>query len=474
MGKRYLAAKPVNCARLRTALAPSNISHPVVAFSRLLLPFYFRFALRFTQIEVSHPERILQELQAFQNGKTRLIVAFRHAYGDEPQLVFHLFNNLLPRLARRHDFPLARRPILRIVHDYAVPLWGDALIRFILPRIGAVPVYHVKMDPASLKQIRRILSDGPNPLGLAPEGQISYHSETLPRIEQGTIRMGFWCAQDLEKAGRSEAVHVLPLSIHYQYDRRDAHKISKAIVRLEQICGISQMASDSRKNFSAWMTASLPRLLAIEDGILKQAEIFYEQTTRHLFLTEDLSGMPANEIRRSRWNAVKLAALDDAEQALGIQSASLDMIQRVYHIRQICWDRIVPACIPDQSPLESALADRMAGEAWYAMRHMELVDLMYYHDPDYLQHEKSDGISYNRMVEHVISLQDLATRLMGGNITNRPNVIRKKAFLVPAPSLDLSTRLPDYKTNAKETIRKMTNELDERFQDCIKEHLNET
>jgi hypothetical protein len=72
-----------------------------------------------------------------------------------------------------------------------------------------------------MKNIRAVLRDGNSPLGIVPEGQISYHSETLPRIVQGTVRIGFWCASELEKATRPEKVLILPISVHYQYDVRD-------------------------------------------------------------------------------------------------------------------------------------------------------------------------------------------------------------------------------------------------------------
>ena len=62
----------------------------------------------------------------------------------------------------------------------------------------------------------------------------------------------------------------------------------------------------------------------------------------------------------------------------------------------------------------------MAGEAWHAMRHMELVDLMGYHDVDYIQGLSSPALSFDRIVETVVNLQDLVGRLMGGNIATRP------------------------------------------------------
>ena len=85
-----------------------------------------------------------------------------------------------------------------------------------------------------------------------------------------------------------------------------------------------------------------------------------------------------------------------------------------------------------------------AGEGWFAMRHMELVDLMSYHDVAYVEGASGSTPSDDRMVEHVLNLIDLAYRLMGGNITNRPNNIRKRAVIVPGESLNLTALMPEY------------------------------
>ena len=461
-----LVARPIVAARTRHTLAASLVSEPIVRIGRILIPFYLRYALRFQGYEFHHPERIIEALQDFQDKRTRLIVAFRHAYGDEPQLLFHVIDNLAPHLARIHNCPLPHNPHLRMIHDYAVPLWGDALIRFVLPRSGAIPIYHVKFDPAGLKKIRAILADDPCPLGLAPEGQISYHSESVPRIEQGTVRVGFWCAQDLAKAGRSESVQILPLSIHYRYDWRDLNKVYRALDQLEQACRQEQspLAKAARpvgSNQTTLLMDMRSRIEAIEVQLLNLTESFYATTYGYL----PQSG-------QSRWMGLQIAALEIAEHLLGLIPNGADIVQRVYRIRQEGWDRIYPVTSVDHlSPLETALADRRAGEAWHAMRHMELVDLMSYHDTDYLQ---DATLNFDRVVESVINLQDLAARLMGGNITNRPNVIRKKAIMVPAPCLDLTARLPDYRKDNRQATREATEELDKRFKDCIEEHLHGT
>ena len=464
MRRNGLVVQPVTRANKRQRLATSRVSWPIIRIVRILAPLYTRLILSFRKIEIWHPEQIIKAFQDFHAGRTRLIIAFRHPYGDEPQLMFQAIDNLLPRLASKLKTPLTRPPHLRLIHDYAVPLWGDAITRFILPRVGAVPIYHVKVDPESLKRIRGIMADDPCALGLAPEGQISYHSETLPRIEQGAVRMGFWCAKDLDTAGRPEKVLVLPISIHYRYDRRDLVKVIAAAARLETMCGIPTVERPVNKSFEATISWIENRLGPIEDRLYAIIAAYYadqERKSAHDAATAT-----------DRWAHLIKVATEAAEHLLGLTSRG-DMTERMYRIRQEGWDRIYPPALNrGMSLLEKALASRRAAEAWHAMRHMEFVDLMSYHDPGYLKCDDNNAPPYDRIVESILNFQDLASRIMGGTIANRPNNIRKHAVLLPAPGLDLTERLPEYRRNARQTVRDATDELGSQFKDCIKEYLH--
>ena len=468
MRKPRLVAKPILTAETRHRLAPSKLSVPFLRFGRLLMPVYLKSALAFEGIKILSADHILAELRDFQSNRSRLIVAFRHPYGDEAQLLFHVFENMLPRLAKQNGDPLLHQPGLRLVHDYAVPLWGDAFIRFLLPRAGAMPVYHVKCETNSLSNIRAVLRDGSSPLGLAPEGQISYHSETLPRIELGTVRMGFWCASDLERAGRAEEVRILPISVHYQYDVRDYQKVHEIVRSLESL--LSMDSPSIAKNTRLPML--LPRLDAIERRLLTLTERFYRDTY-HYAVPEAVFGESEAQERQRRWNTLLPAALSVAEHALGIDPGQEDLVQRMYRVRLEGWSRVKPEeSLNALSPLERALADRRAGEGWFAMRHMELVDLMSYHDVSYVNCD-APGCE-NRIVEYAMNLNDLASRLMAGNVSNRPNNIRKTALIVAGESINLTALLPDYHNNPKKTARFATEALATNFRTCIDRIHHET
>jgi len=459
MGKGKPTHVPIFRSRIRYSLSESKPSRPALFFLRLLHPFYRRMVLNITSISIRKPEALVAHWRDFQEKKTRLIIAFRHPYGDEPQLFSLAFAGILHREARRLHTSLLRRPHARFVHGYEVALWGGSLIRWLLPRIGAVPVYHVKTDTAGINAIRTILRDDDYPLALAPEGQVSYRSETVPRLEQGAAQLGFWCARDIERAGRTEQVVILPLSVHHRFDPRDTKKLLTLVGKLERKCGL--------ETHDAGTGTLRERLFSLEERILSLAEEHYKATCGFV---PPPPGIHSADARRE---ALMEAALTFAEKMLGIGVENPDLITRVYTIRQLCWDRIYPEKMARNGcELAEALAHRRAGEAWYAMRHMEFVDLAFYLDRDYLADNNGAGPSFDRLAETVYNLDDLVSRLSGGNITDRTRTIRKKAVIIAGTALDLSARLPDYAADRKKAVKAATEDLNTSFLDCIKEYIH--
>lgn len=448
-----MIAKPIASARSAQVLAEPRIRPGLIAFFRLVSPLYFHALLGFRSVALRHAERLVQAYGDFFDGKTRLLIAFRHPYGDEAQLMGYVIGKIVDKQAKRMGLKLARRPHAHFVHGYEVPLWARAFERWLLPRVGAVPVYHTKFDGKSIRQIRALMKDGAYPIALAPEGQVSYSSEELPRLESGTAHICVWCVEDLAREKRPEKVLILPISVHYRWEAASARQLDRLIGVIERECGIKPPEGAGVSRFD--------RLSAAADFILAVAERHYSR-----FYAASLP-RPGKPTRANRLDDLREAALSAAERAFHLKSDG-DEIRRVYKIRQTGWDRIfrVDLSDPDFLPdLERTLADRVAGEAWYASRHMELVDLAYYLDFERLK--KNDPLEL--YIETAQNYYDFVSRLEGGNISNRISIGKKKATVIIGEPIPATDRLSGSGLNRKAAIETLNEDLRRAYADCIEE-----
>jgi len=428
----------------------------VLALARLASWPYLRLGLGFQRVAVIHGDRLVDAFADAQAGRRRVILAFRHPYGDEPQLLSWLFAGGICREVRRLGVRLARRPHAVFVHGYEVPRWGGAVVRWILPRVGAMPVHHSKLDSAGMARIRAAIEDGAYPVALSPEGQVSYTSDDVPRLEPGVVRLGLQAADRLAQAQRPEHVHILPISVHYHYGERARSGLLRLIDRLERFAGLP-VASRNQSEALHTIGARLGCALEVIAG---SAEREYGLTTVPEATTA------------ARVEAIVEAALGAGERVLGIAGGPGDPFARLYRIRQIGWDRVYLPPEEDpraMSPLARAIADRRAGEAWYGMRHMELADFALY----LRSGPPADEASLRILVEYAQNLWDFANRLAGGTISGRVEVRPKRAVIIVGQPLDLSNRLAAFRMDRKQATVDALDELEQSYQHCIKENIDE-
>ena len=445
--------QPITRAKPYPRLAESHIREGVLDFVRLASPLYLR-VLGFRSVEITHVERLIDAYRDFFDKKLRFLIAFRHPYGDEAQLMTYAILKLLERKARMLGEPLERHPHAHFIHGYEVPLWSGPLVRWLLPRVGAVPVYHTKFNKASIEHLRALMRDGEYPLSLAPEGQVSYSSDRVPRLEAGAARIALWCAEDLARRGTDERVAILPVSIYHHWEADAEPRLDRLIDRLERQVGLPRLGAAPRA----------VRLLAAADAMLDTAERWYAR-----FYGYEAPEHTAS--RAERLAGVRGAALSAAEHTLCLQPEG-DEIHRVYRIRQACWDRIYREDIPDRgalSALASALADRIAGEAWLASRHMELVDLTYYLDLDQLEFYNGDA-PLDALCETAQNFSDFASRMRGGNISDRALIRGKNADIDIGEAIYVEPAHAKSGFSKKAELENLTGELARAYKTSIREY----
>jgi 1-acyl-sn-glycerol-3-phosphate acyltransferase len=443
MYKPYI--KPVSVASPNVKVPEPHISKLVRFACRVLGRPYLFIGLGIARVVLRNGKPLFDAYKRALEGKSRCILAFRHPNGGEGQLLMWFILFKLRSKARQAKVKFCRSPRVSIVYGYEVARWGGVIARWVMPGLGMLPVHHAKMDSAGMGRIFKVISDGPYPLALAPEGQVSYTTESVPRLEQGTVRIGFQAADRFEREGKKIPVEILPISIHFRYGNMGQWSLNKLIRKIEKYTGFNRKDD---ADFSE-------RLKRTRDFILEQNEKRYG-------ITPD-----SNADFSRRVDVLMDAALDKAEKLLGIPPKGNALVERLYHIRQICWDRMVIPGINNLDKLtllERAVADLTAGEAWHASRHMELVDFVWY----FRVPIPTESSPLYIKIEYAQNLWDFANRTMGGAYSNRVlNVHPKRVLIQIAPPIDLSARLKDYRENKKETIANAMKDLERAYLDCI-------
>ncbi|HEY9593589.1 MAG TPA: hypothetical protein VHE79_03870, partial [Spirochaetia bacterium] len=340
-----------------------------------------------------------------------------------------------------------------------VPEWSGQWLSWFLPLIGAISVFPGRYHSESITTIRRSLFESPHPLALAPEGQLSYHNERVPALETGTAQLAFWCMEDLRKASRTEDVVILPVCTSYHYDPRDWKGLVRLLARVEREVGLEPAAEDPSAQHTPpdgeGRLRIYERTLAVTDRIASLAEAYYERFYGVHF--HPSSGGSAPEELQGRLTAICEAVLSMVEERLQLVAKG-DFVRRVMAIRQAgflrqCRDDI--ADLDALSPVEKRMADRVAQEAWLLLRHMELIDVLEYFDMGYLAPDSS----FDRFVETITDLWDIANRLEGGNVSGRVNPFWKTARIVVNEPIAVSSRWDAYVANRRRAVDELTDDI---------------
>lgn len=445
--------KPVAVISADVNVSPPSISAFFIFILSILSKIYIKMLFGFAKIVLKGDDILFDTFKNALNKQNRCIIAFRHPDGREPQLLAWFFLFKLRALARKKKVRFNRRPHSIFVYGYEVVRWGGWAARLFMPKLGAIPIHHTKLDSKGMARIYGAVMDGPFPVSLAPEGQVSYSTDTVPRLEHGTVRIGFSAANQLADKNEKAPVVILPISIHFRYDNWGKKAMFKLLTKIEKLC-----------SFNVKETKKLEyqqRLKNCMEYILKVNEDRYFIQTNSSLSLED------------RLKKIIEAALEKAQSILGIEAQG-DFFARLYNVRHVFWDRIfVPGLdkkgLNQISSIKRCVMDLNAGEAWYASRHQELADFGWY----FTRPLPNLETALHQQVEYVQNLFDFANRTMGGAISGRINIQPNKVIIKAAPVINLTQKLPLYKENKKTVIAGTVLELEQKYLDCIKEINND-
>ncbi len=204
---------------------------------RLLAPWYRRRIMGVREYSLVGESKLLQAIRDFQTGRSRLALTFHHPNALDPQCVYYMLSNAAARAARRHGKELKDTLHAHFVYGRGVPLWAGKGVEWLLPRVGAVPVYRRTLDTSGIRFLRSLFVEGRFPLAMAPEGQVNYHNHYVSDLELGAARLAFWCLDVLGGRDGGCEVTLLPVTPVYSFPGEPARILNEIYGQISTLIG---------------------------------------------------------------------------------------------------------------------------------------------------------------------------------------------------------------------------------------------
>ncbi len=452
---------------------PPAFNPLVFRVAQQVLPFWMRSQTAITQIEADNIEILVDLYRQFQDGKIRLLIAFRHPKVDDPFCMGHLLWKMVPRVARQQGISLQHPIHAHFIYDRGIPLWAGSQIGWLYSRLGCTPIHRGKADWMGLRSARDLFVKGQFPMAAAPEGATNGHNEIISPLEPGIAQLGFWCVEDLLKAGRSQQVLIVPVGIQYRYLDAPWESIEQLLSELEAVSGLpkqelkveglNQPSGLSRDEASLYL-----RLYRLGEHLVSLMEEFYTRFYHQSLPTVSRDTLPlsqeslssANEALTIRLQALLNVALKVAEEYFDL-SPKGSLIDRCRRLEQAGWNYIYREelkKVKALSPLERGLADRIAEEANLRMWHMRLVETFVAVTGHYVVEKPT----VERFAETILLLWDMVTRIKGSNPFERPRLGKQRVQMTVGQPLSVSDRYPIYQASrhsARLAVADLTQDL---------------
>jgi 1-acyl-sn-glycerol-3-phosphate acyltransferase len=443
---------------------PPRLDGRVLAGARRLLPLWLhRAGLR--SVRVEDMERLQAAMEAFQGGRSRLLLAFRHPSLDDPAVMAHLLWVELARAGRPGSEGERRfrpRPHAQFLYDRGIPLWAGAPVGWLLSHLGGCSIQRSKLDLPALRTARALLLDGSYPFAVAPEGSTNGHNEVISPLEPGVAQLALWTADDLARAGRPEATTLLPIGLQYSFITPVWPAIERLLRELETEAGLPPTPDRSLEPQRLYV-----RLYSLAVVILTRMENFYRDAY-HQPLPKAPDATPAsnNSDFGARLSRLMEAALQVAERALAVEGRG-DVNERCRRLEQAGWDRLYPAsgtATPlAASALERGLASRLAEQTAQQLWHMRLVESFVAVSGSYVK----DDPSQERFADSLLILWDTLCRIRGGNPERRPRLGARRAQIRIGEAMEIGPRLAAYRSDRRGAVASLTADLQREMEGLI-------
>ena len=435
---------------------PPAYSPVIWRVAKVIIPFWLRYNHNIVRVEVENPKELIDLYQQFQQGKMRFMIAFRHPTVIDPPCIAQLLWNQLPKLAQQQGIGLKQPVHTHFIYDRGIPLWAGDKVGWGISKLGGTPIRRGAVDRVGLRSIRDLFANGRFPMAAAPEGATNGHNEVVSPIEPGIAQFGFWCQDDLIKAGREEDVAIAPLGIRYFYQVAPWSYLDELLTELEVDSGLQEVPNRSMglvngKDPSDSQEKELyQRLIALSSHLLTLMEDFYRKFYQQKLDSKD-KDLP------TRLQALLDAALNVAEQSLGVKPNG-NISDRCRRVEQAGWNRIYREDISELDNLAPAvrgLANLVASEAELRLWHMRLVETFV----SVTGHYVAEKPSVERFADTILLLWRMVARLKGDSNAKAPYIGKKWAKITVMPPFLIADYWQKYQTNRRQAVADLTQDL---------------
>ncbi len=453
-----------------------------------VIPFWLRHQLRVTEVELVGSKELAELYQFFESGKVKFLLAFRHPTTDDPLCIAHALWNKLPQ-AVPEARALGKATHAHFVYERGIPLWAGRWTGWLFSRLGGTPIRRGVLDTQGLRSIRDLLASGEFPVAIAPEGATNGHNELVSPIEPGIAQFGFWCLDDLHKAGRGEDVLIVPLGVQYHFVNPPWGALVDRLAQLEADTGLeppdeSLMLQDGQPPSPEEDELLYRRLLRLGEHLLSQVETFYQtyygyQATSEAFDTQrpdardvrstaagsPTTGSPtagpaaavpaANRDFATRLRNLLNVALSVAEETFDIKAKG-SLSDRCRRVEQMGWDRIYrDDSAPEISPLKRGLNELVAEEADLRIWHMRLVESLVSVTGKYV----AEARTIDRYADTTLLMWKIVNQICGKRSARRQYLGDRTVQVTVGEPISVGDRRSEYKENRRQAVADLTQKL---------------
>lgn len=394
---------------------PPRQNRLLMRFANASLPALVQMLANIRDVQVEPAD--FQHLEKLRGH--RMVLSPNHPTGNDPYILFWL-----SRMLGQPFLYLAAREVL------------DGPRGWVMNQLGTYSVIRGVPDRESLRTTRRLLAEEDKKVVIFPEGEIYEHNDTLLAFQSGVAQIGYWVLDDLEKAGKTLAMPIVPVAVKYTCIDHPRLAIENSLRDLEKALDLPAAAKST----------AYQRLWRIGDRVLVSLE-----------RQEGVKPEEGGELT-ARIPVVRQKMLGRVAQAIGSEiDARMEPADQLHALFNDL-KRWVGALGGDPSDYDERLYERRVATAAPLFSDLQRLQNFIAVTGDYVAAEAT--------AERFLDVLGRLEREVFGDVRNQvPRVARVRI----APPIRLEERYADYRKNKRQVVAETTQEMESTIRRMLQE-----